>query len=239
MARIPHYILEKVKEDPFLGVIELGEFLASSLNEGGGWEESDQDMLLEAYALVTSMSDVGMIEYTVIAPVLRTDLEVACIQLRTFVDEVVSQVTARYRALNNQRKLEQLKSHFALTLTDTFGYEFTEGDIDRVQELINELRDLLKNDSLLDEGHKRRLLKRLEALQSELNKKVSDLSHFYGLMGDFGVAVGKLGTDAKPFTDRIREVIGIAWKAQARAEQLPSSAENPMLSHDGEPPALV
>ncbi|UVM48254.1 MULTISPECIES: hypothetical protein [unclassified Pseudomonas] len=97
---------------------------------------------------------------------------------------------------------------------------------------------MLAKDTLLDDGHKRRLLKRLEELQKELHKKVSDLSHFYALMGDFGVAVDKLGKGAKPFTDRIKELIGFAWKSQARAEQLPSSAENPMLEHDDEPPRL-
>jgi hypothetical protein len=50
--------------------------------------------------------------------------------------------------------------------------------------LINELRDELSKESELDEAHKQRLLKRLEALQKELHKKVSDLDHFCGLLGD-------------------------------------------------------
>lgn len=236
--RIPQSILDLIKEDALAGVIELGDFLSSSFSFGQNWDESDQELLIEAYALIVSMEERGLITYFATSPTIDPDIQIACMHLKYFVDEVVKEAGAVYRSLNNQRKLEHFKSHFAFALGETFAYEFTDGDIDRVQEIINELRDLLKNDTSLDDGHKRRLLKRLEALQSELNKKVSDLSHFYGLMGDFGVAVGKLGKDAKPFTDRIREVIGIAWKAQARAEQLPSSAENPMLGHDGEPPAL-
>jgi hypothetical protein len=115
---------------------------------------------------------------------------------------------------------------------------FTEGHIKRFQELINELRDELSKQSELDEAHKRRLLKRLEALQKELHKKVSDLDHFRGLLGAFSVAVGKLGTDAKPVVDRVKEIVHIAWKSEARSEQLSSSAENPLLGNDAEPPAL-
>lgn len=103
--------------------------------------------------------------------------------------------------------------------------------------MINELRDELSKQSELDKAHKRRLLKRLEALQKELHKKVSDLD-FFGILGAFGVAAGKLGTDAQPVVDRVKEIVHIAWKSEARAEQLSNSAENPLLGNDAEPPAL-
>jgi len=90
----------------------------------------------------------------------------------------------------------------------------------------------------LDEGHKQRMLKRLEKMQSELHKKMSDISRFYELMGDAGVALGKLGEGAKPFVDRIKEIVDIGWKSQARAEQLQSDAENPMIGHESEPKLL-
>lgn len=78
------------------------------------------------------------------------------------------------------------------------------------------------------------ILKRLENLQSELHKRVSDLDRFWGLVGDAGVVLGKLGKDAKPIVDRVREVAEIAWKTQARTEELPSSSPNPMLGKDSE-----
>jgi hypothetical protein len=82
------------------------------------------------------------------------------------------------------------------------------------------------------------MLKRLEKMQSELHKKMSDISRFYELMGDAGVALGKLGEGAKPLVDRIKEIVDIGWKSQARAEQLQSDAENPMLGHESEPKLL-
>lgn len=110
-----------------------------------------------------------------------------------------------------------------------FFYEFTDGDVLRIQELINELRNQISSSSLFEEKHKARLLKRLESLQSELHKKMSDVDKFWGLLGDAGVALGKFGTDAKPIVDRIKELTQIVWRTQSHAEQLPSSCENPLL----------
>jgi len=50
--------------------------------------------------------------------------------------------------------------------------------------------------------------------------------------------LGKLGEGAKPFVDRIKEIVDIGWKSQARAEQLQSDAENPMIGHESEPKLL-
>jgi hypothetical protein len=76
------------------------------------------------------------------------------------------------------------------------------------------------------------LLSRLEKLQSELHKRVSDLDRFWGLVGDAGVVLGKLGTDAKPIVDRVREIAQITWKTQSRTEELPSNISNPMIGFE-------
>lgn len=112
-----------------------------------------------------------------------------------------------------------------------FFYEFTDGDLKRIQQIINELREQISKSDLFEADHRRRLLRRLEALQSEMHKKMSDIDRIWGLVGDAGVAIGKFGTDAKPFVDRIRELSQIAWKTQARAEQLPSSSVNPLIEN--------
>ncbi|WP_088556261.1 hypothetical protein [Marinobacter sp. es.042] len=110
-----------------------------------------------------------------------------------------------------------------------FYYEFTDGDLKRIQEIINELREKISVSELFEENHKTRLLRRLERLQSELHKRMSDVDRLWGLVGDAGVVIGKFGTDAKPFVDRIREISDIVFRTQARAEELPSAAKNPLL----------
>ena len=49
-----------------------------------------------------------------------------------------------------------------------------------MQHLINELRDQISKTEALEQEHQQRLLHRLERLQAELHKKMSDLS----LLGD-------------------------------------------------------
>lgn len=90
-----------------------------------------------------------------------------------------------------------------------FLYEFSDGDIKRIQTLINELRNLISNTKELENNHKSRLLKRLEKIQSELHKKISDIDRFWGLVGEGGVVLAKLGENAKPRVDRIREIAEI------------------------------
>lgn len=231
---IPDAIIENIHNDPLKAALEACDFTLDLVENTPSWGAEEHESLLEGYALISAMEEAGLIRLDSVAGDVEGERSESCTAISTYLNEVARELEQQL----SSHKLEALRKKFSTIVSSSFAYEFTEGDIARVQTLINELRDLLARDSELEEGHKRRLLKRLEELQKELHKKVSDLSHFYGLMGDFGVAVGKLGTDAKPIADRIREVIGIAWKAQARAEQLPSSAENPMLGHDGDPPAL-
>ena len=69
-----------------------------------------------------------------------------------------------------------------------------------------------------------------------MHKKVSDLDRFWGLIGDAGVVLGKLGNDAKPIVDRIKEVAEIVWQTQSRAEELPSGTKIPLLSNHATTP---
>ncbi|MEQ9943296.1 hypothetical protein ABRP58_14800 [Pectobacterium aroidearum] len=122
-------------------------------------------------------------------------------------------------AINNKKRI----------LEKGFFYEFTDGDLKRIRLIINELRECISDSELFEDNHRSRLLKRLEALQSEMHKKMGDIDRIWGLVGDAGVVIGKFGKDAKPFVDRIKELSQIAWKTQARAEELPSSSINPLL----------
>lgn len=121
-----------------------------------------------------------------------------------------------------------------------FKYEFSQGDLEKVQALINELRQEVGTSTNLEDGHKARLLKRLEALQSELHKKISDLDKFWGLIGDASVVMAKIGNDAKPIVDRVREIADIVWRTQTRAEELPSGTTLPQIGQApaNQPPAI-
>ena len=131
-----------------------------------------------------------------------------------------------------ERSIVQSNEKYSNIFENTFAYEFSEDDLKRVQELINKLREDISNSDLFESDHQRRLLKRLEKLQSELHKKVSDLDRFWGLIGDAGVVIGKFGKDVKPMVDRIREIAGIVWRTQSKSEGLPSGTKIPFLDND-------
>ena len=126
--------------------------------------------------------------------------------------------------------LQSTKDRFISNFKTTFAYEFSDGDLKRIQTVLNELRDLVVASEVFDANHKQRILRKLESLQSELHKRVSSLDKFWGLIGEAGVALGKFGKDAKPFVDRIKEIAQIVWCTQARAEELPSGTPLPLLT---------
>lgn len=130
--------------------------------------------------------------------------------------------------------IEQTRERYKNILQKGFVYKFTDGDLERIQKLINELRDLISSSELFDAKHKFRLLDKLENLQRNLHKKVSSLDKFWGLVGDAGVAIGKFGKDAKPFVERMREIAEIVWRTQANAEELPSGTRIPLLDSNKE-----
>ena len=141
-------------------------------------------------------------------------------------------IKTEYISKHTEIKLDLMKNKFNLTLGQSFTYEFSQGDLDRIQVLINELREQINSSNLFEEKHKARLLKRLEKLQAEMHKKMSDVDKFWGLIGDAGIVIGKFGKDSKPFVDRMREISDIVWRTQSRAEELPSGTPTPLLQND-------
>ena len=236
--RIPQEILEQIKDDPITGAIAACEFVEEEFNNGNSWIPSDEELLFEIYALLFSLKEAGRISYLEDAPDLKASFPNICVRISQFVDGVKEQLQSLLRDQTNERRFDNFKNHFSLALSNTFGYEFTDGDLKRIRALINELRELITDNTELDEDHKRRLLKRLERMQSEIHKKVSDLNAFYGLAVEASVVLKKVGENAKPIVDRIKELTGISWNTQARAENLPSGTEPPMLENDATPPAI-
>jgi len=140
-----------------------------------------------------------------------------------------SEAKSRFNEDITYLTLARAKEAFSMRLGKNFFYEFSTGDINKIQTLINLLRDEISKAEFIEEKHKQRLLKRLEKTQSEIHKRVSDLDRFWGLVGDAGVVLGKFGEDAKPIVDRIKEITNIVWRTQARAEELPSDIPIPAI----------
>lgn len=220
--------IERLKQEPIAGLVELCSIVQENLGDDHQeWHDSDYEVLIQGYALIIALVEAKILPITAKRPILQGIINDDCFQLNQFISSVQQHSNAELKKL----KLETLRSKFRNTLGAGFCYEFSQGDLNRVQELIDEIRMQITSTKSIQDDHRQRLLRRLEKLQSELHKKVSDLDRFWGLIGDAGVVLGKLGRDAKPIVDRIKEIADIVWQTQARAEELPSGTKPPMLQH--------
>ena len=220
--------IENIPEDTTKGVmyiIESYDSFCESLgyNNGETQREIHDDYidyftLLEAY-LTNKGFNVGKLEFD-------EQLDSNINKIRDFF----SNVRTDFEKIITKSTITELRNKYNTIFSNTFSYEFTTGDLDRIQKLINELRDNIGLSKLFTAEHKQRLLRRLEKIQSELHKKVSDLDRFWGLIGDAGVVIGKFGNNAKPIVDRIKEIADIVWRTQSRSEELQSGTTIPFLN---------
>ena len=132
----------------------------------------------------------------------------------------VTSIAAYFGKLRNQVRAELTNRHargYFDSKTDEYVslfskasiYEFSEPDFKRVQDLMNELRDLIRGSTLISDEHKRRLLRRLEAMSNELRRKTNDIDRFWGFIGEAGIAMRKFGEDLAPISERVLELGGI------------------------------
>jgi hypothetical protein len=223
--------IDWVEENPIEGLAKACEITLaehSEISDPNEWTEAEHELLWEASSFIQLVLEANNININVEFPSTSPNVDVNCKNLTDYISVVENEIRGKATLL----KIQAYKSRYSAALKSSFAYEFSQGDLNRIQALINELRNLFAQNKELEEGHQRRLLSRLERLQAELHKRVSDLDRFWGLVGDAGVVLGKLGKDAKPIVERIKEVAEIVWKTQARAEELPSDSSNPMLECD-------
>lgn len=219
--------IELLRSEPMTGTVFLVDSAIGKLDlEGsGGWTEVEMTVLLETYALLEEAVDANLLpghfKYSG-AVAGGTEL---CAPLLQHFREIKDVCAAEATKL----RVDSMRRRFRASLGSSFVYEFSQGDLERVQKLINELRASIAGLTQLEKEHQQRLLRRLEKLQTELHKRVSDLDRLWGLVGDAGVVLAKLGNDAKPIVDRIREIADVVWRTQARAEELPSGSKPPLL----------
>ncbi|MFG0529849.1 hypothetical protein ACF8FB_05825 [Pseudomonas sp. yb_2] len=231
---IPDHILEIVRTNPTQAAHSACNYALDMVDQTAEWSVEEHELLLECYALISAMEDAGLISIFADLRDIDADLRSACIKLHQYLEAVYEELEKELA----DHRLKAMKSRFADLVAHGFSYEFTEGDVNRIQVLINELRTLISDNTELEDQHKRRLLKRLEKLQSEMHKKMSDLDHFYGLTVEGSVMLKKVGGNLKPIVDRISEITKITWATQSRAEDLPSGSEPPLLGHDDDSHSL-
>jgi uncharacterized protein YoxC len=198
---------------------------ASKVTVGQQATEGNLERLEDCYALIVESCQLGLISIGTVE--LKPSWNAG--DNYSHLCDAITRAKEQLAQHSVQQKIDATRKKLRRLLDRENLFEFTQGDFDRIQVLLNELRSLVSKATQLTQDHRQRLLKRLERLQTELHKKVSDLDRIWGICADLGMAARKLGENAKPIVDRIRELGLIAGQTQAHAEELPSSSPPPLL----------
>ncbi|XXJ21234.1 hypothetical protein ACR42D_17190 [Desulfovibrio caledoniensis] len=229
--------IEELPTDPFTALYtalsRIVTHITHTETKAGEYWDTDLsfDELIECMAIISVLTKNADINYTI--PDVSGEPKSVRRTLAFSMYFLFEGVKQRYNEQTSRRMLKNSIEKYSQILTkEYFYYEFSDGDLSRIQDLISTLRSDINSSTLFTEEHRRRLLLKLEKLQTELHKKMSSLDRFWGIFSETGVMLGKFGNDAKPFVDRIREIAEIGWRSQARAEELPSDSPLSLIGKD-------
>jgi hypothetical protein len=195
-------LFESLPDDNDDAIVVLADEYARMLQQAGTSTLHDHDFL-EAHAILEAFIGARGLNYSL--PV-ATPPTVPRGPVRDFLvqkkSEAEKRIYARESTFHFERKSEEYRAMFSKTPV----YEFSDVDFNRIQSLINELRDLIQKAVLIPKQHKDRLLKRLEAMQKELHKRTSDIDRFWGFIAEAGIVARKFGEDLQPINERVGEL---------------------------------
>lgn len=182
------------------------------------------DDYVEALSILRAFArarDVTLESFPEIGPQRRqniVNIKAYFVQLRNLVR---NQLAERHAKGYFDSKTEE----YLLLFSKVAAYEFAEPEFKRVQELIHDLRELLRAGTLIADDQKNRLLRKLEAMHRELHRKTTDIDHFWGFLGEAAVAMRKFGQDLKPVSDRVLELAGLITTVIFRKEGITALPE--------------
>jgi hypothetical protein len=193
--------LESLPAENDDAVVALANEYTRLWNQTGG-AGNDHDFL-EVYAILQAFIEARGLKFSLppaTPPNVRRSDILSILQTQKSAAE--TRIYQRESTFHLEQKSDEYRAMFSIIPT----YEFSDADYNRIQELINELRDLIQRAVLIPKQHKERLLKRLEAMQKELHKRTSDIDRFWGFVAEAGIVARKFGEDLKPINDRVGEL---------------------------------
>jgi len=221
--------INELSDDPKVGLFEICEQYLSLIDSPRFKFEN----YLEAYALAEAFIKANEMDIAMPPLSLKTGTHDETSEMVTnFFNAQLNGLRTYIESDKEERALQHYRGRFSTHISKSFAYEFSDGDLERMKGLTIQLKDLVHTSAYFEEKYQKRLLNRIEILQEKLHKRQANLDHFWGLVGDAGVVVGKLGTNAKPFVDRVKEITNIIWRIQARSEELPSDSKPALLFND-------
>ncbi len=230
-VQLARYVADTLPHDPFDAVTYVRANFAEMRRHGENRAKGSGDFhnaYLSFYALWKELmllygQNMADIEFS-------TDKAENIARIAAVIENTAQEILPKLVA----RSFDTISSEFKEKIGAKFYYELSDEELSAIQSLLNELREHIANSDELDARHKRRLLKRVEGLQRELHKEVSDFDHVWGLLVESAAYLGDAGKKAKPITDRLRDLKEIFWNNVKQREELPPKREFPELEDQRE-----
>lgn len=148
------------------------------------------------------------------------------VQTRHAVQPLIDDVATYSKKYQLLSEIENKKK----ILGKGFYFQFGDREFNRLKELFGEILDLIEASKVMEDAHRKRLIKRIETVNDSVHRKLSDLDKLWGLVSEVSILNEKYHKEAQDIVAKIGEVLQIAWKIQIKAEALPVDTHNPLLS---------
>jgi len=222
--------LAKIPEDPTQGLLYICRFFSEVDHENHQTQVGEDADYIEFYVLLRAYCKARSYTYQFEELPLNTP------HITSFVRNAFARIGEDAKKASQQRVAQSFDQYFSGHFSGTLHFELSEGDVSEIQRLTNELRGRIIQTLILEEKHKQRILKRLEAMQMEIHKRQSNLDQVTGTMCEVLAVIKKAGESAEPWTRIVRNILVIAWASQGRVYELPSSAPMSLLALDDNDP---
>jgi hypothetical protein len=210
-----HDYVEKLPADSLKAIARVcNDFVANFITTDLGSSNDEYSQPLAAWSLVLELCDRSEVSPPAVD---FTGAEEANAQN---IKEAISALGSEVSLEVTNQTLKTMRGKYAAQLEGVPLYEISDEDLFLVQQRLIDLRGLIQASDALNDDHRKRLLTRLEALQTVLQKKMSNLDGIFGFIFDLAALENQMGADAKPFMDRANDVARIASSAYAAAHQM-------------------
>lgn len=219
--------IKNLPKDPISAGIKLcGDFRRFHLGSNAEVHLTDYITYLKAHFLLLSLAH--MIGYEIGITNLAEDIEANI----TYIVTTFNQYESIFKKASKEHHVSKISELLTGEYYSTIACRFTNADLGKIKQLINELDRIVSETNSLSRPDKTSLLGELKIIRPDLEKGSLDLDRFWQLVEVANEMLGKLGKDAEPIAKRIREIAVIAWRTPVYVYELSSDAATPGNSND-------
>ena len=216
-----------LSEDPLDALGQAATALKAMVPKQGFPIPDDQYKdICETYGFVTSLAREvkDQVGFFIGETQLGTQRENYLGAIKSYSNQLVSTVKGHQTKRESEAAFSRGRAFFSDRFAPPLMYVFSDSDISKINDLINDLRRLVVYSTDFSEAHRQRLLRRLDALQAEVRKENSNLDRVWGVAGEVWMTVKAfISTPEKAdeWMNVIAKLLAIVAAAQAMAHGLP------------------